>query len=65
MVGTRAEDGDGFNQFRMRGSEGWDFDEIRFGMTWDDVTPAVPEPASGLLALLGIGLVTHLRRRRK
>ncbi len=64
MVGTRGEDGDGFNQFRMRGSEGWDFDEVRFGMTWDDVTP-IPEPSTCLLMIAGISaVVMQLRRRR-
>ena len=68
MVNTRPEDGNGFNQFRFRGDNStgqWEFDEVRFGTTWGDVTPTVPEPASGLLALFGIGLISHLRRRGK
>jgi MYXO-CTERM domain-containing protein len=38
-------------------------DELRIGTTWEDVTPAVPEPASAILALLSLGLAAMLRRR--
>jgi hypothetical protein len=37
-------------------------DEIRFGATYADVAPAIPEPAS--LALLTLGTAFALRRRR-
>lgn len=38
-------------------------DEVRVGTTWEDVTPAVPEPST--LALAGLGGLTLLRRRRQ
>jgi hypothetical protein len=38
-------------------------DELRIGTTWEDVTPAVPEPASAVLALASLALVALLRRR--
>ena len=37
-------------------------DEVRFGTTWADVVPPIPEPAPALLG--GIGLLALLRRRR-
>lgn len=55
-----------FNQFRLRGNATWNFDEIRFGTTFEDVTPQipVPEPATAsLLALCGMGLAARRRRR--
>jgi len=30
---------DGFDSFRLRGTRIWEFDEIRIGTTWEDVTP--------------------------
>jgi MYXO-CTERM domain-containing protein len=67
-AGSRAgQHNDGFDVYRMRGDNAtghWEFDEVRFGTTWESVTP-VPEPTSGLLALLGIATLTHLRRRRR
>ena len=38
------------------------YDEIRFGATYADVSPAIPEPGS--LALMGIGGLLIIRRRR-
>jgi MYXO-CTERM domain-containing protein len=38
-------------------------DELRVGTTWEDVTPAVPEPAAGALALVGLCLSLLGRRR--
>jgi MYXO-CTERM domain-containing protein len=65
-AGSRPEQhGDGFDVFRMRGDNAtghWEFDEIRFGTTWESVTP-VPEPALGLLAAMGLAALTLLRRR--
>jgi hypothetical protein len=62
------DDNDGFNQLRMRGDNAngaWEFDEIRLGTTWESVTPVVPEPASGVLAVLGLAAMLGLRRRRR
>lgn len=30
---------EGFDSFRLRGNRAWSFDEIRFGTTWESVTP--------------------------
>jgi len=53
-----------FDNFRLRSGGNairqWEFDEIRFGETWDDVTP-IPEPALALVALCGF--VALLRRK--
>jgi hypothetical protein len=38
-------------------------DELRIGETWADVTPAIPEPATATITLLGVCL-TLLGRRR-
>ncbi|HJQ80667.1 MAG TPA: hypothetical protein VJ828_11960 [Lacipirellulaceae bacterium] len=38
-------------------------DELRIGTTWADVTPAIPEPATGAIALLGVCLSLLWRRR--
>ena len=66
--GTRdGQENDGFDAFRVRGDGGtgaWEFDEVRFGTTWESVTPAVPEPATGLMSLLALGGISLLRRRR-
>ena len=65
--GSRDEDdNDGFKAFHMRGDNNsgqWEFDEVRFGLTWESVTPTVPEPATGILAILAVGMVA-LRRRK-
>lgn len=36
-------------------------DDLRFGLNWADVTPAIPEPSS--LAFIGLGLTAILARR--
>jgi hypothetical protein len=38
-------------------------DELRVGTTWADVTPAIPEPATGTITLLGVCLSLLCRRR--
>ncbi len=38
-------------------------DEVRFGTTWADVVPPIPEPTPALLG--GIGLLLALPRRRR
>ncbi len=38
-------------------------DELRIGTTWADVTPAIPEPATGTITLLGVCLSLLCRRR--
>jgi hypothetical protein len=38
-------------------------DELRIGTTWADVTPAIPEPATGALIVLGGCLSLFWRRR--
>jgi hypothetical protein len=43
----------------------WNFDTLRVGDTWADVTPAVPEPSSILLAGAGVGLMLMMIRRRR
>ncbi len=55
-----------FDNFRLRSgntatTNQWEFDEIRFGQTWDDVTP-IPEPAALTLAAL-CGFAALLRRK--
>ncbi len=34
---------------------GWD--ELRFGTTWADVTPVIPEPSTVMLGMLGLGFI--------
>lgn len=50
--------------FTQRNSGGTDqfYDEIRFGSTYADVSPVIPEPAAAMLGSLGALLL--LRRRR-
>jgi len=38
-------------------------DELRIGTTWADVTPAIPEPTTGMITLLGVCLSLLWRRR--
>ncbi len=66
---ANEDDNDGFNQIRMRGDDAtgqWEFDELRLGTTWTDVTP-IPEPGTALLAVVGFSALAfyRLRRRRK
>lgn len=51
--------------YSTRGSSGNNlFDEIRFGESYEDVTPpAVPEPASVGMGLMGLALMASRRRR--
>ena len=37
-------------------------DELRVGETWEDVTPPIPEPTTGALALIGVCLIVLGRR---
>jgi hypothetical protein len=37
-------------------------DELRVGDTWEDVTPPIPEPTTGALALIGVCLIVLGRR---
>ena len=46
----------------LRGGWTGQWDELRVGTTWESVTPVVPEPSS--LALIGLGGLCVLRRRR-
>jgi len=39
-------------------------DDLRIGTTWEDVTPAVPEP-SAVSLLLGLGVIALFRRARR
>lgn len=55
---------DGFDSFRMRGSRTWEFDEIRIGTTWEDVTP-IPEPSGTLLGALGLAGLMWMRSRSR
>lgn len=52
----------GFNVLAFAGKDKSQFDEIRFGTSYADVTP-VPEPGS--LALLGLGGLMMIKRRRR
>lgn len=51
-----------FNGFRIQSNAAGTFDEIRFGTTFADVTPLIPEPSSLALGAIGFGLM--LRRKR-
>jgi hypothetical protein len=46
-------------------SEKVDVDELRFGTTYGDVTPAIPEPTTYLLLSIGICAVAVCRRLKK
>jgi hypothetical protein len=41
---------------------GTQIDDLRVGTTWEDVTPAVPEPATS--AILGLGMLSFISWRR-
>jgi hypothetical protein len=68
-AGTRpGQENDGFDVYRMRGDNAtghWEFDEVRFGTTWESVTP-IPEPTSCALATFALAATTLalVRRRR-
>jgi hypothetical protein len=40
-------------------------DDLRFGLTWADVTPAVPEPSAAALAVVGLIALRARRLLRK
>jgi hypothetical protein len=40
-------------------------DDLRFGLTWADVTPAVPEPGSVALGVAGIGILCFRKLLRR
>ena len=42
-----------------------DVDELRFGTTYGDVTPTIPEPTTYILLFIGIGAVAVCRRLMK
>lgn len=64
-VVTNASPGNGFDSFRLRGSRVWEWDELRVGTTWEDVTPVViPEPSSSLFTLLALSGLALRRARR-
>ena len=43
---------------------GWSFDELRFGTTYADVAPSIPEPATlALMAAAGTGILLRPRKR--
>jgi len=63
---------DGINMWMPRGGDFQAWDEVRFGETWADVTPAagpegeVPEPCTLVLAAMGLmGLGGYARKRRR
>jgi hypothetical protein len=63
---------DGFRALWPRGGDFMSWDEIRFGATFEDVTPAVvasvPEPTSiaiwSLLEMVGLGAGRRRMRKR-
>jgi hypothetical protein len=57
LTAIRLQSGDG-----PGGANPFSFDELRVGTSFDDVAPAVPEPAT--LGLLGAASLLLLRRRR-
>jgi MYXO-CTERM domain-containing protein len=64
--GPPSQHDDGFDVYRMRGDDAqgdWEFDEVRFGTTWESVTPVVPEPTLGFFGALGLTAFALLRRR--
>lgn len=69
---TTGTDGLTIDRFNMRQNTaasvpaGMQWDELRFGTTWADVTPMVPEPATPMLLALGtVGLLAARNYRRR
>jgi hypothetical protein len=52
------------NGFPARPAVSADFDEIRIGSTWGDVTTVVPEPSTIMLMLVSVVTFVGLRRTR-
>jgi hypothetical protein len=69
LSATTGTDGFSIDRFNMRQNtaasvpRAMQWDELRFGTTWADVTPAVPEP--GTAALLGLSFAGLLAARRR